>query len=140
MDVRFECPNCKQRIAIDDSAAGMQIECPGCHRSVTVPGAAKPVAAAPAVRTLPKLRQEEPAAGAPPEPALPPPAEASSKKKGKGGQYKCNNPRCGAVLSESQLLTQQVAGKFSQVCPKCRMTVTEIAKPPGFFAKMFGKK
>src|SRR5579859_8176915 len=55
MDIRFECPTCKQRVKIDDSAAGMQIECPGCHNQLTVPAAA--AAVSPAPRTLPKLRQ-----------------------------------------------------------------------------------
>ena len=135
MDIRFACPHCAQRIAVDESGIGLQIECPGCHSQVTVPAPVKPPA-----RKLPKLRVEEPDNTPPLEPQGPPPAASKPGKKGKGAQYKCTNPRCGIVLRESQLLTQQVAGRMSQVCPKCRMNVTLMAKPPGFFSRMFGKK
>jgi len=139
MDVRFECPNCQQRIKVDDSAAGMQIECPNCHNQLTVPVAA-PASATPAARVLPKLRQEAPAAE-PTQPELPPPeALGKPKGKGKGAQYRCNNPRCGAILFESQLLAQTVQGRASQVCPKCRMAVTKVAEASGFFSRLFKKK
>ena len=136
MDIRFECPHCAQRLKVDDSGAGLQIECPGCHTKVTIPAPAKPPA-----RTLPKLRVDKPE-DTPPPPALappPPPSKAGKRGKGKGPQYRCNNPRCGMVLFESQLLTQQVAGRMSQVCPKCRMNVTLMAAPQGFWSRMFKK-
>jgi len=136
MDIHFECPTCKQRVKIDDSAAGMQIECPGCHNQLTVPSVASP-----APRVLPKLRQETPAETPTPEPALPQPTGPLSKPKGKGkgAHYRCNNTRCGATFFESQLLTQTVQGKSSQVCPKCRMAVTKVAEAGGFLSRLFKK-
>ena len=156
MDIRFECPHCKQRIKIDESGAGLEINCPGCQAMVTIPSLAQvsqPAAASqsggsmqpvkPGARTLPRLRPE-PAAdpAAPPVPELAPPMAALGKpgKAGKGTQYKCNNPNCGAIVPESKLLAQSVAGKLSTVCPKCRGSVTQLAAPPGFWARMMGKK
>ncbi len=149
MDIRFECPHCQQRIKIDESGAGLQINCPGCQALVTIPtlaqvsqpavaqtgGAAQPVQPAP--RTLPRLRAEAPPAV--PVPELAPPVAALGKP-GKGGQYKCNNPNCGMVIPEGKLLSQSVAGKLSTVCPKCRGSVTQMAAAPGFWARMMGKK
>jgi DNA-directed RNA polymerase subunit RPC12/RpoP len=150
MDIRFECPHCKQRIKIDESGAGLEINCPGCQALVTIPALAKapqpgtPQPIKPAPRTLPRLRAESPAeaAAAAAIPALAPPV-ATLGKPGKGSKsvkYRCNNPNCKAIVPESKLLTQQVAGKISTVCPKCRGAVTLMAKPPGFFARMMGKK
>lgn len=114
----------------------MQIECPGCHNQLTVPAAVSP-----APRILPKLRQEAPAADPLPEQAPPQPTGPLSKPKGKGtgAQYQCNNTRCGVMLFESQLLTQNVHGKINQVCPKCRMAVTKVAEARGFLSRLFGK-
>jgi DNA-directed RNA polymerase subunit RPC12/RpoP len=148
MDIRFECPHCKQRIKIDESGAGMEINCPGCQAVVTIPALARaPQSAAqsggsmqpvkPGARALPRLRAEAPDAA--PAPELAPPVAAFGKP-GKGTKYKCTNPNCGAVVPEAKLLTQSVAGKLSTVCPKCRGAVTLMAKPPGFFARMMGKK
>jgi Zn finger protein HypA/HybF involved in hydrogenase expression len=154
MDIRFECPHCQQRIKIDESGAGLQINCPGCQALVTIPmpaQASQPVAQQsavqqsgggvqpikPGVRALPRLRAEAPDPS--PAPELAPPVAVLGKP-GKGGQFKCNNPNCGAVIPEVKLLQQSVAGKLSTVCPKCRGAVTQMAKPPGFFARMMGKK
>ncbi len=155
MDIRFECPHCQQRIKIDESGAGMQINCPGCQAVVTIPmptqapqpvaqqaavqqqsgGAVQPVK--PGGRVLPRLRAEAPDPA--PAPELAPPVAALGKP-GKGGQYKCNNPNCGMVIPEGKLLSQSVAGKLSTVCPKCRGSVTQMAAAPGFFARLMGKK
>jgi Zn finger protein HypA/HybF involved in hydrogenase expression len=153
MDIRFECPQCKQPIKIDESAAGLQINCPGCQTALTIPSPAKaPQAVAsqsggsmqpakPGGRTLPRLRAEPEPTEAP-APELAPPVAALGKqaKGGKGAQYKCNNPNCGSVWPESKLLPQSVAGKLSTVCPKCRGSVTQLAAPPSFWARMMGKK
>ena len=95
----------------------------------------------PGVRTLPRLRAE-PTPEAAPVPELAPPMAALGKpgKGGKGAQYRCNNPNCGSVWPEAKLLPQQVAGKLSTVCPKCRGAVTQMAAAPGFWARMMGKK
>jgi phage FluMu protein Com len=150
MDIRFECSHCKQPIKIDESAAGLEINCPGCQSVLTIPAPAKapqPVAsqsggsmqpAKPGGRALPRLRPE-PTSEAAPAPELAPPVAALGKP-GKGGQYRCNNPNCGAVWPENKLLPQSVAGKLSTVCPKCRGSVTQLAAAPGFWARMMGKK
>ncbi|HVM61831.1 MAG TPA: hypothetical protein VMV72_13295 [Verrucomicrobiae bacterium] len=44
MDIHFECPQCAQPIAIDESGAGLRIDCPGCQAPLIVPEAAKPPA------------------------------------------------------------------------------------------------
>jgi len=152
MDIRFECPQCKRHIKVDESGAGLEINCPDCQALLTIPalaqapqpavqqsgGAPQPIK--PGARSLPRLRAEAPAAE--PVPELAPPVATLGKpgKGSKGAQYRCNNPNCKAVVPEAKLLTQQVAGKISTVCPKCRGAVTLMAKPPGFFARMMGKK
>ncbi len=37
MDLTFHCPNCKQELAVDASAAGQTIQCPTCHSEISVP-------------------------------------------------------------------------------------------------------
>lgn len=37
MDITFHCPNCKQELAVDASAAGSTIECPTCNTAISVP-------------------------------------------------------------------------------------------------------
>jgi chromosome segregation ATPase/DNA-directed RNA polymerase subunit RPC12/RpoP len=39
-DLKFACPECKQRILVDDGAAGVQIECPTCRSVVVIPARA----------------------------------------------------------------------------------------------------
>jgi chromosome segregation ATPase/DNA-directed RNA polymerase subunit RPC12/RpoP len=39
-DLKFACPECKQRILVDDGAAGVQIECPMCRSTVVIPARA----------------------------------------------------------------------------------------------------
>ena len=41
MDIVFNCPNCEQELAVDQSGAGSQIECPACGESITIPAAGK---------------------------------------------------------------------------------------------------
>jgi uncharacterized protein YbaR (Trm112 family) len=131
MDIHFACPHCAQHIVVDESGKGQQIECPGCHSQLTIPAPVEPPA-----RKLPRLVAETPAE-APPQ--GPPPAASKFGKKGKGAKYRCTNPRCGVVVSESDLRTQQVAGRISRVCPKCRMNVTLMAARAGFWSRMFKK-
>src|ERR1035438_965829 len=117
MDIRFECPHCKQRIKIDESGAGLEINCPGCQALVVIPALAHaPQPVKPGPRILPRLRAEAPDPA--PAPELAPPVAVLGKPS-KSARYKCNNPNCGAVVPESKLLDQQVAGKLSTVCPQC---------------------
>lgn len=37
MDVTFSCPNCRQELVVDSTAAGSQVECPACNKPVEVP-------------------------------------------------------------------------------------------------------
>jgi DNA-directed RNA polymerase subunit RPC12/RpoP len=41
MDIVFNCPNCEQELAVDQSGAGSQIECPSCNESITIPAGNK---------------------------------------------------------------------------------------------------
>ncbi len=41
MDIVFNCPNCEQELAVDQSGAGTQIECPACNQSITIPAGNK---------------------------------------------------------------------------------------------------
>ena len=43
-DFKFRCPECQQKIAVDESAAGVQVECPSCRSALIIPvGANAPV-------------------------------------------------------------------------------------------------
>ena len=46
-DIKFRCPECAQKIAVEAAAAGFQIECPSCKSSLIIP----PTAEAP-VKTI----------------------------------------------------------------------------------------
>lgn len=37
MDIVFNCPNCEQELAIDQTGAGSQIDCPACGEKITIP-------------------------------------------------------------------------------------------------------
>src|SRR6188768_4328657 len=39
-DIKFYCPECQQKIAVDDSAAGMQVDCPNCRSALIIPSSA----------------------------------------------------------------------------------------------------
>lgn len=130
MDIRFACPHCAQHIAIDEAGAGLQVDCPGCQSPMTVP---TPVQSAP-VRTLPRLRTQTPVAEELPPPIAPPPVAQSLGRPGAGAQYICKNPGCAATFFESQVLTQQVAGKTLKICPKCRMAVSKLVVPVSFWS------
>ena len=41
MDIIFNCPNCDQELAVDQSGAGSQIECPSCGENLTIPSTGK---------------------------------------------------------------------------------------------------
>ena len=42
-DIKFYCPECRQKIAVDESAAGMQVDCPHCRSSLIIPVSADAV-------------------------------------------------------------------------------------------------
>ena len=37
-EIKFACPKCKQRVLVDDSAAGVEIACPSCQLELIIPG------------------------------------------------------------------------------------------------------
>ncbi len=39
-DIKFHCPECKQRIGVDHTAAGVTLECPTCRSSLLIPASA----------------------------------------------------------------------------------------------------
>ena len=39
-DLKFSCPECQQRILVDDGAAGVQIDCPTCRSTLVIPAKA----------------------------------------------------------------------------------------------------
>ena len=41
MDIVFNCPNCDQEMAVDQTGAGSQIDCPSCGQELTIPAAGK---------------------------------------------------------------------------------------------------
>ena len=41
MDIIFNCPNCDQELAVDQSGAGSQIDCPNCSEHLTIPATGK---------------------------------------------------------------------------------------------------
>jgi DNA-directed RNA polymerase subunit RPC12/RpoP len=41
MDIIFNCPNCDQELAVDQSGAGTKIDCPSCGQNITIPGNGK---------------------------------------------------------------------------------------------------
>jgi len=41
MDIVFNCPNCDQEMAVDQSGAGSQIDCPSCGEHIVIPAAGK---------------------------------------------------------------------------------------------------
>lgn len=60
MDIIFNCPNCEQELAVDQSGAGSQIECPNCGEQLVIPsggkattGALPPVTPPPAAAASP---------------------------------------------------------------------------------------
>jgi len=41
MDIIFNCPNCDQELAVDNTGAGTQIKCPSCGENITIPSTGK---------------------------------------------------------------------------------------------------
>ncbi len=41
MDIVFNCPNCDQEMAVDQSGAGSEIDCPSCGEKITIPSSGK---------------------------------------------------------------------------------------------------
>ena len=39
-EIKFRCPECTQKIAVAESAAGVKIDCPTCHSRLVIPRSA----------------------------------------------------------------------------------------------------
>jgi DNA-directed RNA polymerase subunit RPC12/RpoP len=61
MDVNFDCPHCKQHLAVDQAGAGMTVNCPTCNEKIEIPRSTAPqvlkVSVPPAAPPIPKLEQ-----------------------------------------------------------------------------------
>jgi HEAT repeat protein len=42
MEITFHCPGCDQKLAVDSSAAGAEVNCPSCSQAMLVPAVAVP--------------------------------------------------------------------------------------------------
>lgn len=58
MDIAFRCPSCDQKLSVDSSAGGSEVNCPSCTQAIIVPSVTPP----PPMQIPP-----------PPRPAAPPP-------------------------------------------------------------------
>ncbi len=70
MDIIFNCPNCGQRLEIDESGAGITIDCPKCGKPVYVPS--RPDAPTRIQPPVP-LSHPAPSPSTPQRPSMPPP-------------------------------------------------------------------
>ena len=48
-DIRFLCPGCKARLAVEETVAGCQAPCPTCKQMITIPKTSDPEMAQPAL-------------------------------------------------------------------------------------------
>lgn len=53
MDIVFNCPNCEQELAVDQTGAGSEIECPTCHETITIPSTKAATGSLPAAPATP---------------------------------------------------------------------------------------
>jgi DNA-directed RNA polymerase subunit RPC12/RpoP len=135
MDIRFECPQCAQHIAIDEAGAGLQIDCPNCQSQLIVPEPPKEASAPrPRIRLATSHQALSPPLTASPPRAVAPPSIKSLLVS--DAQYRCKNSACGAILSEAELATVQAGAKTLKVCPKCRLGVSPITKTKSFWARV----
>jgi len=82
-DIEFNCPHCKQSLAVEETGAGMAVQCPGCGKEVTVPQLPQP-----ATPSRPTLKQPEPESSVAPQPAIPAFDKIESKVSVGTGKFK----------------------------------------------------
>lgn len=68
MDIIFNCPNCEQELAVDQTGAGTEIECPNCTQTITIPAASNPKVLTGSLPPVPPP---------PPRTSVPPPSAAA---------------------------------------------------------------
>ena len=66
MDIIFNCSNCEQELAVDQTGAGTEIECPNCTQSITIPTSSSPKVL---TGSLPPVPPPPPPTSVPPPPA-----------------------------------------------------------------------
>ena len=102
----------------DESLAGHDLECPQCHQLRRVPAS---------VQLAQHAEERFDPATAPPElpsevPAhLPATLDATPRSPAAQEQYRCNNPDCGGLWLETQLLVLEHGETAVRVCPNCRL-------------------
>lgn len=42
VDIRFLCPACNAKLAVDDAVAGYEVDCPECRRRIRIPKVVQP--------------------------------------------------------------------------------------------------
>jgi hypothetical protein len=52
-DIRFFCPTCGARLAIDASVAGYRVDCPECGQRLTIPSTSDPAMDPPPAEEVP---------------------------------------------------------------------------------------
>lgn len=62
MDITFPCSKCGQRLVVDESGAGVQVQCPKCGQSLTVSTPSRPAAQSvtPRVQPAPIIVSRDP--------------------------------------------------------------------------------
>ena len=112
-DIEFNCPHCKQSLAVEETGAGMAVPCPSCGQQVTVPQSsrlsipARPNLKQPATEFLP---EKCPSCGY----AVP------------QGTHHC--VKCGLNLNALEKFpTRPTASKSKQGCPSCGFAVEQGA-------------
>lgn len=72
MDVKFNCPFCKQSIEAPDSMSGQLTECPNCQETIEIPYPNTASATQRPRNTIPPPRRNVPRGNIPPIPTIPP--------------------------------------------------------------------
>ena len=70
MDIVFNCPNCDQEMAVDQSGVGTEIDCPSCGEHITIPSSGKVTTGSLPVVPPPPAKTATPAAATAAKPAL----------------------------------------------------------------------
>src|SRR5262245_41438944 len=57
-DLRFECPNCGQHVAVEETGAGMTVNCASCNQRIEIPRTTTPPP--PPIPLVPAVKQTPP--------------------------------------------------------------------------------
>lgn len=141
MDIVFNCPNCDQELAVDQSGAGSQIDCPSCGETITIPGApgkgttgsipSAPPAAASAINTSAaakvELHLKVPVRDTPAESLIgksKPPLEVVQK--GAGRKLRVRSIRRAACIENGHDLFDEKVSAFLQEVGESNIVATHV--------------